>query len=226
MTLVRVVTLVNPNILLVRVIVRLILLQREVPSGTIVVVVIGILDVVAESTLVGEHILVRGLLHVNGEIAIIAYSTVVSQASRSSCVHQSHTFSLLVRRVVIDEAVYTEETAVVSSARVVLSPLQGGSIVPGARGEGVHEAAGCILLVGIVHLVAPMAKAVAVSNEDGGVIVYSVELLQGSRSLLLGIVVDQLRRQTRINCIAAEETADDARHSTNHRTNDGNSLAQ
>lgn len=76
--------------------------------------------------------------------------------------------------------------------------------MPGARGEGVNETTACIL-VGIVHLVAPMTKAVAVSNKDGRVIVYSVELLQGSRSLLLGVVVDQLRRQTRIDCIAAED---------------------
>lgn len=220
----RVVALVNPDILLVGIIVRLILLQREVSRRTIVVVVIGILDVVAESTLVGEHIFVRGLLHVNGEIAIIAYSTVVSQASRSSCVHQSHTFSLLVRRVVIDEAVYTEETAVIPGTRVVFSPLQGGSVVPGARGEGVDEATAGILPVGIVHLVTPMAKAVAVSNKYGSVIVYSVELLQGSRSLFLGIVVDQLRRQTRIDCIAAEETADDARYCANHCANDSNRL--
>lgn len=72
-SLVRVVALINPCILLIRIIVRRILLQRKISSSTIVVIIIRVLDLVAESTQVSEHIHVRRLFHVIGEISSVGY---------------------------------------------------------------------------------------------------------------------------------------------------------
>lgn len=96
----------------------------------------------------------------------------------------------------------------------------------GACGEDVDEVTASTLLVGVVNLVVARSEAVTVGDKKRGILECSVQLFQGRRSVLLGIVVDKLRGQARVSTgrIATKENTRDTCNSTNHGFNQSDRL--